>query len=605
MAHVAHSLKGTANFGHSLAVALETYSEGAPRYRRSRLLIVHICINSTASSLRQLRDLINNDRESIVPKSVVFNDDGILEICRLVAQCKKLYSVVIALLHKAGEISTDEERKVELPTHPRRALGSFEEEQALRCLAEKALKRRVAAANKIEEKRVKEIDDAASTESASDSADEEAQSIKTTSTATVDPPLSSFPPPPPMTPKTLVDLDEPESLEKKEDSIKEEVKSDTIKKADDSPVKEIVASAPQKSFHIIPAWIRRIFSQDIDWETEQLEAILLELPVRFDSKPETKVTKLELDDKQVKDTLTKLTSRNRFKRRPQLLEQYKHLDRRIRREVDGAVTYVRHGSTTNRDWIAMEIVSPSVEKGQLLANHLDISIMLFFRIGDEVEPIRLKDAIGRMLILPYEQCRTLEDMQKILSKTLWESSTVATQVQEGHYEVSHQDGTVIPRGTWKSIVRPGMSLEMKMWQLDLPHRPGLGMPIPMGWGRIPGARHPGMAPLRIIDLEPPSMKPSLIKSKKQARKEKQKAKLAVTREINELIGWREEDWSRENEQAKLKMGHLLGMWTNALDTRFEEEEEEDSDTSSVWSGLDFNTTGNSPETDSSSGSTTY
>ncbi|KAK7431583.1 hypothetical protein QQZ08_001801 [Neonectria magnoliae] len=197
-----------------------------------------------------------------------------------------------------------------------------------------------------------------------------------------------------------VDLDEPESLEKKEDSIKQEVKSDTIKKADDSSVKETLASAPQKSFRIIPAWIRRISSQDTDWKTEQLEA-----------------------------------------------EQYKHLDPRIRREVDQAVTYVKHGTTTNRDWIALEIVVPSPEKGKLLVNHLDISIMLSFRIGDEVEP-RLAEEF-------------LQDSV--------ENSTVATHVREGHYDVSHQDGTIIARDMWKSVVRRDMSLEMKIWHLDLPH----------------------------------------------------------------------------------------------------------------------------------------
>ncbi|KAM5354701.1 hypothetical protein ACJ41O_001348 [Fusarium nematophilum] len=680
-AGAAGSLADIAAFGHKLSISLQTLVESS--YGNSNLVGTIFHVSSTASSLVQIQETLDKDRDAAFP---IFQEAGRREIHRLAAQCKRTYQVIILGLNKAAE-SLSTETKLELPTeglkdvpisiakleardgldsswlrprrrhwerelqrikfdlflllllatiaqrqllHSTRTPGSFEEEQALRGLAERMYKRRANRAKGVARKRSKALEAATKASSTASSVDEDdATSTITASTSTaVDPhPLApaagddtETEGKPPLTGATkdawtnfMADnreLDEkqdtmerflsgpgtevPQSKTGGESDSKQTAPEDTPSgkaeeekkhdkaKADGPDSKLNSTKGAPKTSHIMPSWIRQIFSNEsqVDWEKEDLEAVLLELTVSFDSKSKKKLTKLQMDDEAVKSAVSKLTSRSRFKRRPRLLEQYRSLDPRVRHEVDEAITTVKQWDSREKLWVAIEVIEDVAQSGR--SQSLDVSVMLFFRVGQEVEPVRLD--VGRELLLPFEHCRTWESTKSILSKLLWEESA-RQRVLSTRYDICLPDGASIPQETWESTVRPGMKLKLKLWP---PSFPPFGRPMGMGPPPARGMR----VPPHVITVGPPNFpKPTV--SVAAPKKSKAEVRVEIMKEMDELLGI-ETGLEKETDKPKAGLGELLGLWTNAPDTQMEEPTE-------AWSS-DFSSDSSSSSASSSSGS---
>ncbi|KAM0435806.1 hypothetical protein ACHAPT_002694 [Fusarium lateritium] len=94
---VAGSIVGIVAFGQKLAVTLQTYVEAVAE-SSDRLREIASEINFTAAVLAQLQDLIQKDHDANSP---IFHANGVRHLERLADKCKRIYTGIIILLNKA------------------------------------------------------------------------------------------------------------------------------------------------------------------------------------------------------------------------------------------------------------------------------------------------------------------------------------------------------------------------------------------------------------------------------------------------------------------------------------------------------------------------
>lgn len=134
--------------------------------------------------------------------------------------------------------------------------------------------------------------------------------------------------------------------------------------------------------------------------------------MEFGGKAKVTLNKLEVGHLELQDALAGILPLRRWKIRPGVWKKCKSLEPRVRHEVHEAVTAVKQWSCQKKVWIAMEMMESQMPhaKGassRPLTNGRETSIVLFFRLGEMVEPLSMEYTDKRVL-LPYEHCRTWE-----------------------------------------------------------------------------------------------------------------------------------------------------------------------------------------------------
>jgi hypothetical protein len=170
------------------------------------------------------------------------------------------------------------------------------------------------------------------------------------------------------------------------------VKKDDKPKEDATSIEELteaVAMPPlpvsQQSF--FPAWLRGMFGQTSqlsnDWESQTLEAFII---------PEnaTGLLKVPFGHQSLTQGL------RRVKKQSLPWDQYTALGSQHHKRINQAVLEAKKLDSRERTCVAVGL---NKEYGAE-------RIMLFFLVGAPVEPIHLKDAVGRKYTFPYEQART-------------------------------------------------------------------------------------------------------------------------------------------------------------------------------------------------------
>jgi hypothetical protein len=156
-------------------------------------------------------------------------------------------------------------------------------------------------------------------------------------------------------------------------------------------------------------WFQRLFSSSPkeDWNNEDIMAFVLDM-----SHANKLITRLELDDKELKANLSKLTSSRLWRRRPNLVEQYSALDQNVRQDVDNAIIVAKRKSTRDMTLVAMiakkSDSQKTADRGSGFHYAPDLNVTLYFKLGAEFEPIYLIDTQARRLELPYTSCATFK-----------------------------------------------------------------------------------------------------------------------------------------------------------------------------------------------------
>jgi hypothetical protein len=155
------------------------------------------------------------------------------------------------------------------------------------------------------------------------------------------------------------------------------------------------------------SWLKRLLLRDTnEWTDQDLEVWQVDIGLPFPEPPSKRHRKLEIDDRQIRSSLAQATSHRKWKKAPELIEQYASLDQRVRRQIDKAIEAAKKSSHRETTWIAMSVTNdPSKSRAVIQA---EASISLFFRLGQEVEPIYIIGPPNGKIPFPYASCETLE-----------------------------------------------------------------------------------------------------------------------------------------------------------------------------------------------------
>ncbi|KAF5646499.1 uncharacterized protein FTJAE_2037 [Fusarium tjaetaba] len=611
-----NDIEPVAKLGLSLASSLQVQSE-ANRRARQRLPKLINLINSTTLTLRKVDDLIQENVD-------VFTKPCLDDITSLTVTCEKIYSGILIMLvrqtenivgdKEINEIPRDEtgkylhciahttvwryeswkllevqlryfrhrlmQLKFELTLRyllgciaqhqmraQTRAPGSFETELTIRHLARQVATQR-AGHYRFWSKKVAKwtiITPALPSSNVSIADVNSACTVSSTPTIVVDTKAEEIKPVETMPVTQTPALDLSKDTEVAADTNVETTRNPTL--IDQEPIKEHSTSLMTATRN----WIKRFVPGSHDeWKDQDIEVWQIDLGAHFSSNSKSTQTfkRLELDDKHVRSALSKATSKPRWRKRPELLEQYDSLDGRVRQRIDEAIDAANQSSTRERTWIAMSISEAAVQA--------DASISLFFRLGNEIEPIYVFEPhSGRKLTFPYASCKDLDSLRKRLScLSLGYPATFI--LKEGKYFFYTDGGTVILPEAWKSLRRPGMALKIQ----------NFGALTPPGFGGPSTFNRPGMRPLNMPP--PPGMRPggnrpppSFTTSDSSSTHSRAPPTMKqVHCEMEELL--RLSDlWSPDPETIGTGLGRLLGLWTYAPDPYVNVTESSDAD--SDWS----------------------
>ncbi|KAL1852005.1 hypothetical protein Daus18300_012360 [Diaporthe australafricana] len=86
--------------------------------------------------------------------------------------------------------------------------------------------------------------------------------------------------------------------------------------------------------------------------------------------------------------------------------------------------------------------------------------------GDDKEPIKFKDAVGRKFNFPWNLCATWSSMEDLIKQAFAHVEVIGPHVQEGHYDLMGPDGEIILPVVWEKTVQPGWQINMRMWPAE-------------------------------------------------------------------------------------------------------------------------------------------
>ncbi|KAF5529841.1 hypothetical protein FPHYL_14182, partial [Fusarium phyllophilum] len=573
---MAHSdIEPVAKLGLSLASSLQIHSE-ANRIAQQFLPKLINSINSTALTLIKVDDLIQEN---------AFTKPCLEDMSSLTATCEKIYVGILIMLVRQTESVVGDKELNDIPREETakyldciahisvcgseaweclevqfsiaqhqmrsktRAPGSFETENITRNLA-KLVDRQRASHYKYWSKKVAKwtiITPALPSSNVSIADVKSTCTVSSTPTITGDEKIEEI------KPVETIPISQTPALESSEDNeASADTDAETTSKptqVDQEPTKEHGSSLMTTARH----WIKRnlMAGSHDEWHNQDLEVWQIDLGAHFNSNstPSQTFKRLELDGKHIRSALSKTTSpKYRWRKRPELLEQYDSLDQCVRQRIDEAIDTANQSSPRDRTWIAMSIASPPSKHRSGAFVQADASISLFFRLGDEVEPIHIFEPhSGRKLTFPYASCKDLELLRKRLSSlSLGFHATLI--FKDGKYIFCTDDGTVILPETWESLRRPGMTLNVQ----------NIGPPMPPGFGR------PGMMPPNIT--RPANLGPTSITTSDSSSTHSRASPTMkqVHTEMEEMLQL-SDSWSPDPDTIGTGLGRLLGLWTNAID----------------------------------------
>ncbi|KAL1852467.1 hypothetical protein Daus18300_012148 [Diaporthe australafricana] len=84
-------------------------------------------------------------------------------------------------------------------------------------------------------------------------------------------------------------------------------------------------------------------------------------------------------------------------------------------------------------------------------------------IGHDRLPIKFKDAVGRKFSFPFHLVQTWKLMENLIKEAFLYVHPLSRYVHAGNYDPMDPEGQVILPSTWEATIKPGTSVEMRMW----------------------------------------------------------------------------------------------------------------------------------------------
>lgn len=627
-----NDIEPVAKLGLSLASSLQVHSEANRRARQTLPKLINL-INSTALTLIKVDDMI---QENALTKLCLEDVAG------LTATCEKIYIGILIMLVRQTENFVGDKEINEIPREETgkylqciahtgvwryeswerlelqlryfrhrltqiklelmlryllgsiaqhqmrvetRLPGSFETESTIRQLA-KTVERQRASHNKFWSKKVAKwtiITPPLASSNVSIADVKSTCTVSSTPTIAVETKTEEVKPV-----ETVLTSQTPGSELLENTEVSADISREATSKAtqiDQEPAKEHGSSLLTATRN----WIKRILmpgSHD-EWKDQDLEVWQIDLGAHFNSNstPAQTFKRLELDDKHVRSALSQAIPKSRWRKRPGLLEQYDSLDQRVRQRIDDGIDAAKQSSARERTWIAMSITSSPSKTRSEAAIQAHASISLFFRLGDEVEPIQVFEPYsGKRFTFPYASCKDLNSIRTTLSKiNLGHPATYV--LKDGKYVFFEEDGTVILAEAWESLRRPGMTLIIQNCGIPMP--PGFGGPSPF---HPPGIRPNVPRPMNLGTSSNSSSTSTGTSDSSSTRSCASPTMKKIHSEMEELLRL-SDSWSPDPDTISTGIDRLLGLWTNALDPHVNVEEDSDSEWSCSASDSDYYSSG--------------
>ncbi|CAN8096072.1 unnamed protein product [Discula destructiva] len=147
--------------------------------------------------------------------------------------------------------------------------------------------------------------------------------------------------------------------------------------------------------------------------------------------------------------------------------------------------------------------------------------------GDDKEPVKFKDAVGRKYSFPWRLASEWMTMESLIKQAFAHIEDIGPQVIEGCYDLEGPDGELILKEIWESTVQPGWQVTMKMWPLGRhPPRGQRG-----GGGGGGGGPH-----IRVPHNIPPEHREAWIRDFMRARDRERAAMAGGPRPVPHMMG---------------------------------------------------------------------
>ncbi|KAJ0329724.1 hypothetical protein COL922a_012714 [Colletotrichum nupharicola] len=352
---------------------------------------------------------------------------------------------------------------------------------------------------------------------------------------------------------------------------------------------------PAKVFNSMAEWMRGLFGRGLPpLDHLELEASIIHGGYQLHSKKKPPVLAFEPKTllRQLKRVLRKVGDTPG--------DQLIGLDAQFRLAVQNAPQRAQNKDGRVRNLIAVD------------TRGMPEFVVAYMSMEPALEPIHLTDSIGRTIVMPYEQCRTLKGARNIIHGRFRDINRMWPMISQGAFEIVNEDDVVVTPAAWENTVKPGAVLTMRLspfadssvgpdsktWAEPYmgppPPPPGMyppppgfraphmgsippGFPRPGGGGCMPPPAPRWPRAPRVINVCPPpgrrrhgSRAPSSVLSwmagsTNTTDRELEEWKLGFELDFGGREPTREKDM---DELTWNKLGLLVAQWTYATDTEF-------------------------------------
>ncbi|KAI1824786.1 hypothetical protein F4861DRAFT_226769 [Xylaria intraflava] len=83
------------------------------------------------------------------------------------------------------------------------------------------------------------------------------------------------------------------------------------------------------------------------------------------------------------------------------------------------------------------------------------------------DQIQLKDALGRMISIPYRRARTWKGMEELIASAFRSDEDFKPWIMAGNFDLIGPSGIILPQA-WGDTIQPGWRIMMLMWPQAVP-----------------------------------------------------------------------------------------------------------------------------------------
>ncbi|KAK4448964.1 hypothetical protein QBC34DRAFT_101207 [Podospora aff. communis PSN243] len=95
--------------------------------------------------------------------------------------------------------------------------------------------------------------------------------------------------------------------------------------------------------------------------------------------------------------------------------------------------------------------------------------LIYLSLSEPPPPIYFTDCIGRNFKIPFEHCKTWDDMRSLIENSLLHVPSVSVEVRNGSYDLlSHNRELYYMPSSWSTLIRPGDKVRMEMRPPPIP-----------------------------------------------------------------------------------------------------------------------------------------